>query len=114
MTAKRDGRSCFMRLALGKNMAKLKVNHGVVSPLGQGASFPATATSCAAEAAQPSSESASKDDLEVRARAGVPLSRSAELTALAHKVASRRHLQDVEFSDAWVEKLAGDLAKFND
>jgi hypothetical protein len=54
------------------------------------------------------------DDLEARARAGAPLQRSAELTALAHKVASRRHLQEVEFSDGWVEKLAGDLALFND
>jgi hypothetical protein len=84
-------------------MAKLKVNHGAVSSPEQGTSFPATATSCA-----------SKDDLEVRARTGVPLSRSAELNALAHKVASRRNLQDVEFSEGWVEKLAGDLAKFND
>jgi hypothetical protein len=95
-------------------MAKLKVNHGAVSSLGQGTSFPATATSCAADVAQPSSESASKDDPEVRAHTGVPLSRSAELTALAHKVASRRNPQDVEFSDGWVEKLAGDLAQFND
>jgi hypothetical protein len=105
MTAKRDGRSRFTRLAPGKNVAKLKVNHGVVSSLGQETSLPD---------ARPSSESASKDDLEMRARAGMPLSRSAELTALAHKVASRRDLQDVEFSDSWVEKLAGDLAKFND
>ena len=95
-------------------MAKLKVNHGAVSSQEQGTSFPAAATSCAEDVAQPSSESASKDDLEVRARTGVPLSRSAELNALAHKVASRRNLQGVEFSEGWVEKLAGDLAKFND
>jgi hypothetical protein len=97
----------------GKTMAKLQVNPGAVISLGQGTSFPHTATPCATEVARPS-ESAGKDDLEVRARTGIPLSRSAELTALADKVASRRHLQDVEFSDSLVEQLASDLAKFND
>jgi hypothetical protein len=34
--------------------------------------------------------------------------------ALANEVALRRQTQKVEFSDDWIEGLAGDLAQFND
>jgi hypothetical protein len=55
-----------------------------------------------------------EDHFELRARAGVPLRRSAGLLALAEEVTSRRQAEKVEFSDDWVERLAVDLAEFAD
>ena len=72
-----------------------KVHHDVVSTLEQG--------TVPGEVA-----------LEVHARAGIPLKRSADLVALAQEVASRRQGQKVEFSDSWAEKIAADLEQFND
>jgi len=47
---------------------------------------------------------------ELRAR----LKGSAPLKTLVQKIATRRRLQDVEFSDEWREVLAKDLAQFDD
>lgn len=55
----------------------------------------------------------SNDDLCRRGHAGIPLERSAALMALAEEVASRRE-PPVEFSEEWVNTLAGDLAQFDD
>lgn len=48
------------------------------------------------------------------ARAGIPLDRSPELMALAKEVADRHQREPPAFDDEWVERLAADLAKFQD
>jgi hypothetical protein len=52
------------------------------------------------------------DDLVRRGHAGIPLERSAALVALAEEIVARR--EPVEFSEEWVNVLAGDLAQFDD
>lgn len=54
---------------------------------------------------------AASDDMVQRGHGGIPLARSAALVALAEQVVAS---EPVAFSEEWVQRLAKDLAQFND